>query len=217
MTCKFRWFAPLFLFYALWFPLPPHSSSFRYPAGWHNLYNHSQIGPLEIIVLTSSEGEDKRARMIDLLKKKKKVAVCDATARQWSRECCNFELLLALRFARGCRIAMSFNWLLKTPFACSPCPALHTHTERHTHTCQCQWLYMSVHFWNMLMKSYLDKRSALQGLLNSNGCELAWLNATVAFLVLPKGTGALAKQRLCCWCWLTQPKGTAAPAKSAVA
>lgn len=33
----------------------------------------------------------------------------------------------------------------------------------------------------MFMKSHLDKRSALQGLLNSNGCELAGLNATVAF------------------------------------
>lgn len=50
----------------------------------------------------------------------------------------------------------------------------------------------------MYMKSYLDKRCALQGLLNSNGLELARLNATVAILVLPKGTGPLAKQQLCC-------------------
>lgn len=62
----------------------------------------------------------------------------------------------------------------------------------------------------MFMKSYIDKRSALQGLLNSNGCELAWLNATVAILVLPKGTGPLAKQPLCCWCLLAPPKGTGA-------
>lgn len=150
------------------------------------IYSASQIGPLEIIVLTCSKGEDKRAGMIDLLRKK--VSVCNATTRQWSLECCNFELLLALRCASGNGIAMSFNWLIKTPIACSPGPFL---SHMHTHTCQCQWLYMSVHFWNMFMKSYLDKRSVLQGLLNSNGRELAWLNAIVAFSVLPQGTGGL--------------------------
>lgn len=45
----------------------------------------------------------------------------------------------------------------------------------------------------MFMKSYLDKRSALQGLLNSNGCELAWLNATVAFFSVAKGDKASCK------------------------
>lgn len=115
---------PLYLFYAVWF---------WYPAAWHNLYNHSQTWPLKIIVLTRSKGEDKRAGMIDLLRKKK-VGVCDATTRQWSLECCNFELLLALRCAPGCRIAMSFNWLIKTLFACSPFLCLHTHKLTLTHT-----------------------------------------------------------------------------------
>ena len=71
----------------------------------------------------------------------------------------------------------------------------------------------------MFMKSYLDKRSALQGLLNSNGCELAWLNATVAISVLPKGTGPLAKQRLCCLALVLvrSAKGDRGPAKSTVA
>lgn len=92
---------------------------------WHDLYCHSQTGPLEIIVLTRLDGEDKRAGMIDLLRKNK--LVCDATFRQRSLESCNFELLLALRCAPGSRMAMSFNWLMETPFVCSPCLCLHTH------------------------------------------------------------------------------------------
>lgn len=47
------------------------------------------------------------------------------------------------------------------------------------------------------MKSYLDKRSALQGLLNSNGCELPWLNATVAFFSVAKGDRAFCKTAGC--------------------
>ena len=73
----------------------------------------------------------------------------------------------------------------------------------------------------MFMKSYLDKRSALQGLLNSNRCELALLNATVAILVLPRGTGSLAKQWLCCLALVlvlaSSAKGDRGPAKSTVA
>lgn len=141
----------------------------------------------------------------------KKCLVCNATITQWSLECGNFELLLAFRYAPGYRMVVSFNWLLKTPFACkaSSCPHIHT----HTHAYQCLWLYTSVHFWKMLTKSYLEKGSALRGLLNSNGGELAWHNATVAVLVLPRGTGYPAKQRLCCLALvlvIVLPKGTGA-------
>lgn len=69
----------------------------------------------------------------------------------------------------------------------------------------------------MFMKLYQDKRSALQGLLNSNGCALAWLNATVAFLVLPKGTRPLAKTAAVLPVLASSAKGDRGPAKSTVA
>lgn len=102
----------------------------------------------------------------------------------------------------------------------APVPVL-MHAHIYTLTCQCQWLYMSVHSLNMIMKSYLDKSAALQGLLNSNGRELAWLNAAVAILVLPRGTGPLAEHWLCCLAWVLvlacSAKGDRGPAKSTVA
>lgn len=82
-------------------------------------------------MLTHSEGEDKRGGMIDLLFLKK--VVCNATTRPASLECGNFELLVALRCAPGYSIAVSFNWLIKTPFACSPCPCPHTLTHVYPH------------------------------------------------------------------------------------
>lgn len=108
-------------------------SRFGASAAQRDLRSHSQIGPSELIALTCFGGEEKRAGMINLYLKNKGCA-CDATWRQWSLECFNFEPLLALRFAPGCRIAMSFNWLMKTPFACSPCLCLHTHTSSLSHT-----------------------------------------------------------------------------------
>lgn len=74
------------------------------------------------------------------------------------------------------------------------------------------------------MKLYLDKRSALQALLNSNGCELAWFNASAAFffffffVTVAKGDrGPLAKAAPALLVLATHAKGDRGPAKSTVA
>ena len=72
---------------------------------------------------------------------------------QWSLECCNFELLLAFRCAPGYRMVVSFNWLIKTPFACGPCSCLHSQTHTHIYIHIYIYIYIYTYTYTHLSDS----------------------------------------------------------------
>lgn len=118
--------------------------------------------------------QDKRAGMIDLLCKKRRLSCVMPLSHNghWRAETLSCSLPLGV--PQGYRMAVSFNWLLKTPFARSPWSHLQTHTSARTRRSLC--LYTTVGSWKTLIKITPRESSALQGLLNSNGCgvSMAW-------------------------------------------